>query len=403
MTHKNILIIGTYPIKKPAHGGQKRLDAIYRIYKKNFVNVRYSAVFYQGFYSDYSSFDIPLSSQSELAVRQSPLTGDMVCGRAIYEDKIVKQKFSDMLLQFKPDIIHIEQPYPYLGLKKLLKELDIKPKLIFGSQNIEGPMKAEMLEGYKVEKNTIAHIAQQITDVEIELSQDCDLLVACTRADLEAHKAMGAVKLVLAPNGVDSINAPEAAIKLWEKRFAKHNINRQILFVGSAHPPNWFGFLKMVGKGLGFVPYDTRIVIAGSVSDIFTSEIKKDVDIQDATFWLRAFSAGRLSEDSLSALLSLADVIMLPITEGGGSNLKTAEAIIANKKVVATSHALRSFEWFRDFPNVWVADTQKDFQEALVKALDTPAQKRNAKQESQAEQVLWEHCMAELMKEAKKV
>lgn len=404
MINKNILIIGTYPIKKPAHGGQKRLDAIYRNYQRKYSQVQYTAVFYKGFYDNYSHDDIALSDQGELLVQQSPLTGDIVCGEAIYDDQKVKSQFTKILHNFKPDIIHIEQPYPYLGLKKLLSELDINVKIVFGSQNIEGPMKSEMLEGYNVPKSEIVKIEQKINDIETELSQDCDLLVACTQSDLDAHKKMGAKRLVLAPNGVDVTIPTEVATNKWKGKFQRGGIEKTVLFVGSAHPPNWFGFLDMVGKGLGFVPFDTRIVIAGSVSDIFSKEIVKDsVSIEDATFWLRAYSAGRLSEDDLSAIIGLSDVIILPITEGGGSNLKTAEAIIADKKVVATSHALRSFEWFQDFPNVWVADTKEQFQKAILEALEAPKTKRSAAQKSQAEKVLWANCMADLMKEASKL
>jgi len=93
--------------------------------------------------------------------------------------------------------------------------------------------------------------------------------------------------------------------------------------------------------------------------------------------------------------------MLLPITEGGGSNLKTAEAILANKKVVTTSHALRSFEWFKDFPNVWVADTKQKFQDSITKAIKTPFVERTAAQKKQTQKVKWESCLADLIKEVK--
>jgi hypothetical protein len=399
MVHKKILLLSTYPIKNPRHGGQKRTRAIYEAYTDNFAQVRHSAVFFRGFYADYDQDDIPLGRTGEQLVAQSPLTGDIVCGEAIYKDPVVKQKMTKLLLELKPDIIHIEQPFPYLGLRSLLDELNLKPQLVFGSQNIEAPMKREILESANVPTEEIDTAVRIISELDRELSQASDLVVACTGSDLEEHTKMGAKKVVLAPNGIAPIKTDESSRGHWRRQFKCLGVKHTVLFVGSAHPPNWTGFLQMVGKGLGFVPADTRIVIAGSIADYFEREIKSETpNIEDATFWLRAFSAGRLSEERLGALIEQCDIMLLPITEGGGSNLKTAEAILANKKVIATNHALRSFEWFKHFPNVWVADSQRDFQASIREALQAPFHGRTAEQTRLAQQVKWDNCLAEMVK-----
>jgi hypothetical protein len=396
--NKSVLVVGTYPIASPRHGGQKRLDAIVNEYKKNFTSVKYTSVFFEGFYAEYSKDDIALGREGEMKVHQSPMTGDVICGEAIFDDSEVKQKFSTALVAFQPDIIHIEQPYPYLGLKPLLAELNMKPKLIFGSQNVEAPMKRDILKDYNVDEPTIAAVEKKIHDLEVDLSRASDLVVACTKADLAVHEKMGAKHTVLASNGVSRLVTTQAAETYWKHEYETMGIEKTAVFVGSAHPPNWAGFLRMVGKGLGFVPANARIVAAGSISDFFDREISEDsLDIQDVTFWKRAFSAGRLSEEKLRAIINVADVILLPITEGGGSNLKTAEAIIADKKVVATSHALRSFEWFRDFPNVWVEDDPKKFKEAITNAFAEGKKERSKQQQKQAEAVLWENCLESLI------
>lgn len=394
---KKVLVIATYPIAKPEHGGQKRTHAIVQKYKTKF-RTEFIAVFYAGFYSQYSRHDVPLGPKGEDLVKWSPLVGDIICGEAIFGDEHVRQKVKAKLLRFKPDIIHIEQPYAYLGLKKLLATIGLKPKIIFGSQNYEAPMKREILKSANYSEDKIKVIENKILKLEKELSKNCDLLVACTKADIEIHKQMGARNCVLAPNGINQLTSTQEHTDMWHKRFSDIGVDKIVLFVGSAHPPNWVGFLEVVGNGLGFMPYDTRVVVAGSISDYFDAVINpQTLDPGDATFWLRAYSAGRLSEPHLQALLLVADVIILPITEGGGSNLKTAEAITANKKVVATTHALRSFEWFKDFPNVWVADTKDAFQRAINDALKADFVPRTTAQSEQAKSVLWENCLDELI------
>ncbi len=103
-----------------------------------------------------------------------------------------------------------------------------------------------------------------------------------------------------------------------------------------------------------------------------------------------------MSEESLGALLKIADIILLPITEGGGSNLKTAEALIANKKIVATPHALRSFEWAEDLPNIRIAKTKKQFTAAILDSLRTDFVERSPRQSELVKQVLWTNQLKQL-------
>ena len=398
MIGKKILIVSTYPIKNPMHGGQKRTYAINEAYKKIFSNAKHCAVYYKPFYAYSDIDDIALGPTSERLVMQSPLSGDIICGEAIYNDVLVKNKMEKLLQDFKPDIIHIEQPFPYLGLKPLLKDLRMNPKIVFGSQNIEAPMKRKILESVNVSETKINDTVKLIVELEKTLSRESDLVVACTNNDLVFHKKLGATNLVLAQNGVTKTTTTPNSIAYWKTKFQDLGVNKIAVFVGSAHPPNWSGFIQMIGKGLGFVPYDSRIVVAGSICDYFEREIKTEaLNIEDTTFWLRAYLAGRLSEERLVALIEQADIMILPITEGGGSNLKTAEAILANKKVVATDHALRSFEWFRDFPNVWVANDKITFQECIQHALVVPFVERTAEQTKLAKQVEWRNCLTEMI------
>ncbi len=398
MIKKKILIITTYPIANAQHGGQKRTKAIYDAYKANFSEVKFMAVYYRGFYPVAGSLDVAVGEASARKIQQSPFTGDIIVSDAIYREPKVRRKVSSLLQGFRPDVIHIEQVYPYLGLKPLLKELGLKPKLIFGSQNVEYSMKEEMLLGLGVDPAVAKAAADQIEGLEHELAADCDLLAAVSTSDLNEHMKMGAVRSVLAPNGIELLPATAAASTYWQNYFEKHHISKKVIFVGSAHPPNWFGFEKMIGNRLGFLPPDTKLFLAGSISDYFSQGYTRE-RLEDATFWLRAVACGRLSDDSLAALLELCDVVVLPITEGGGSNLKTAEALLSGRKIVATNHAFRSYERYRDLPNLWVTDNPDQFRENLTKALAAPFIARTPEQQKSVEGVKWPNVMKDLVKE----
>src|SRR5262249_8907569 len=55
-----------------------------------------------------------------------------------------------------------------------------------------------------------------------------------------------------------------------------------------------------------------------------------------------------------------------------GSNIKTVEALLSGRPIIATSFAFRSYEEFKDVPRVTICSTKSDFQSALQKYLRAP-------------------------------
>lgn len=400
--NKKVLLFSTYPIANAQHGGQKRVAAIVQEYQKVFAGVKFMAVFHQGFYPIWGKEDVYVTGSARQQVEGSPFTGDVICGEAIYDEPRVRKKVEKLLRSFRPDIIEIEQPFPYLGLKPLLDDLGMHPKIVLNSQNLEYAMKEEMLESLGMAAKDRKKIVAKIRDIEESATKAADLVIAVTPADAEAHIAMGAKKTVIASNGIAKVTASQAAVNYWQDFKRKHAVKNLVTFVGSAHPPNWFGFLDMVGDRIGFVPPDARIVLAGSISDYFEQSIREQKP-EHVTFWHRVFAAGRLSDDRLAALIETSDVLLLPITEGGGSNLKTAEAILSGKKIVTTSYGLRSFEHYKSFPNIYIADTPSDFRKAILRAIHEPYVPRTKAQIKQAEEVQWEYCLQPMVAEVSKL
>jgi FkbM family methyltransferase len=65
--------------------------------------------------------------------------------------------------------------------------------------------------------------------------------------------------------------------------------------------------------------------------------------------------------------------MMLPITYGGGSNLKTAEALLSGHPIIATSKALRGYEMFAAWPGVIIAETRDAFCTGMRRVLSGEA------------------------------
>jgi glycosyltransferase involved in cell wall biosynthesis len=164
------------------------------------------------------------------------------------------------------------------------------------------------------------------------------------------------------------------------------------LFIGSAHPPNISGFFETLGDSLGFLPPDRKICVVGSVA----SHITEHPHFQR---WLpinlsRVISLGLLEDADLAAVKTLAHVFILPITEGGGSNIKTAEALYSGKYVIGTHVSFRGFEEYLCLPGVHRTDTPAQFRETLHRILQAPPLVSGDEWQTLRERLVWHHTLA---------
>jgi glycosyltransferase involved in cell wall biosynthesis len=107
----------------------------------------------------------------------------------------------------------------------------------------------------------------------------------------------------------------------------------------------------------------------------------------------------QIGDEGLHQLKSNAHAVLLPITYGGGSNLKTAEALAAGKWVVATSTSLRGYEEFREEPGVLIADDRQSFRKAVMQVYRRAPLELSKEAIAKRESVHWDrrfdrfHCM----------
>ena len=108
---------------------------------------------------------------------------------------------------------------------------------------------------------------------------------------------------------------------------------------------------------------------------------------------------GQVSDFALSCLLGNASGILLPITYGGGSNLKTPEALTSGLPVVGTRQH-RRFSEFSELKGVTIADTPHAFAAGIRRSLD-----RRGKREVGPElrQLLWENTLRPIVDLARSV
>ena len=164
------------------------------------------------------------------------------------------------------------------------------------------------------------------------------------------------------------------------------------VFVASAHPPNLTGLVANLENTNNLFLEEFKIVIVGSISSLLDSFPKKNDIFPDSRFII----LGVVDDKDLDAILSCAHCILIPITTGGGSNLKTAEALLSGKFVISTMKGMRGFERYINAPGVYVSENSFDFQRNMLNIWDLPSPNFEA---SRNDDLTWDFTVKPLLRE----
>lgn len=356
---KKVLQLSTYPIAKPLHGGQIRVSEIRKYFERNECLVKTISLseMSHGFFDTEDDY---LLEENELrALVNTPLCTDLATSLITSHGKAFSF-LEKKIMDFNPDIILLEQPWLWPSVKRLLKErkLNKNVKIIYSSQNIEYVTKRTLLEQHNIPLGDIDKVVNDIYKLEKEICSEADWTITCTEVDANKFKTLGAKKTLVCNNGVAKRNIDPLVSELLISDLKNR---KYALFVGSAYPPNALGFWEMMGESLAWLPPECIVIAAGGVSKILENYMPESAKMYSYVSMDRIKKMGFVSEELLASLVDNASVILLPITIGGGSNLKTAEAIASGRPVVATSVACRGFDFVNKLSNFKIADSKEEF------------------------------------------
>lgn len=389
-----LLVLSTYPIQKPRHGGQLRSAALMVEYNKVFSKVVRTAVFNSSVYTkkECGKHDIPSPSELTSLIVETPELEAWYLGESPVNSPEVKARLTSLLEELKPDAIVFEQAYMYLGMQKLLHDLGLKTPLIYSSHNVEADMMNEIFTSQNKQLHFSAQL-EQLETAEKNLAQSAVGTIAVSDNDAQKFQTWGAENVLVQGNGT----SPQTHSLLKQLRvrriMKKLNITSYALLVASSHRPNVDGFIDMLGTRLGYIPENSMIFIAGDLGRALHPAVAVDDAQWNNLFWNRVFNWDRVSPATLSALISESTCIILPITSGGGSNLKTAEAINSGKPVVATTTAMRGFEVFGSLEKIAVVENRSTFRSELSQLLSNKAKNEKS---PESDHLLWSNQLREL-------
>lgn len=334
---KKVIQLSTYPIEHPNHGGQIRVSQIKNILGSQGYEIKNISISEAGhdYYTDQDFIVDQFDVDSKVDV---PFCGDLatsiLCESGRYFDFINRE-----IKQFQPDIFFIEQPWLWPAVKLLLQKNHEKTFIVYSSHNVEYLTKNSILQSHGINR---PDVIDKIKELEIDLCSNCDLVIAVSETDKNELLGLGAKSVIVCPNGVRESGSTDPDIQ-WALKNALQG-RKYAFFVGSAYPPNALGFWKLMNHSLSFLNHDEMIVIAGGVSDIILRYGKVDAGVSVQINEKKLACLGKISDAVLDVFLDNASAIILPITSGGGSNLKTAEAIYSRRPIVATKTSVRGYD-----------------------------------------------------------
>lgn len=139
--------------------------------------------------------------------------------------------------------------------------------------------------------------------------------------------------------------------KLFEVREKDYSTPLNLLFFGSNFPPNIEAVEILVNNILPYVK--ANLTVAGSGMD----ELLKKYDQSDK-LRIKGFV------NDVDELYSSCDIVVMPIVSGAGMKVKTAEAMLYGKNVIATTNALEGYD-VKNVPGIIRCDSINEFINAI--------------------------------------
>lgn len=380
-----ILVLCTFPADVPRHGGQIRLRNIIDKYKSLGNEVVSAGVLGSGSYPKSKYYiEYPQDAIGTI-LKPNFCMEDYAIGKLLVTDELWYSKLVN-IFPWQPDVIHVELPWMFEFAKKYVKSIGRNVPIIYGSENIEYKLKYSIMRNFSSHYDSERY-ANLVKAVELNAVKGSDACVAVSQDDLDWLKKQTSKHVYLAPNGVSQREITEQG----EAAFKELKLpEKYVFYCGSSHMPNITGLYEMFQPALACVEPDQRLVVGGGCS-LSIQHDEKFAEIP--CFSQRTTFLGEVTEDLLASLLHHAHCIILPITSGQGTNLKTAEAIWTGCYVVGTRVSFRGFEEFMSNQGIMVADTGVEFRQFVRLVMDKEKNSCTAQDRNLRRKVLWSECL----------
>jgi hypothetical protein len=394
-----ILQLSTHSTLIPRHGGKLRSHHVARVLEQEGFDVRRIAFCFRNA-DDLDDPREPIIDIRRMLFWGSPKfkaygpcrfrLAEYIATVAALKTPYLLAEFDERVRAAAPDVVLLEHPWTWPLLARLEEVRSGAVRVVYNSQNVEIALKRRILAEEGI--SAPPEVLEGVEALERGLVTNAAGVSACTRMDADVYANWGTRRVVVAPNGGVQRERRHLLDILPRPLAVDHSY---VLAVGSSHPPNISGFMNLVVPSLPLLRPHQRVVLAGLMGPgiIEALEAQGLGRIANA----RLIVLGMVDEFCLDCAIANTTALLLPIQYGGGSNVKTAEALLSRRPVIAAGAAMRGFDAFREVPGVTIADESVDFGIAMLAALDRPYKSLGAGHPTLSS-LLWESTVAPLVK-----
>lgn len=390
-----ILILAPWSFRVPRNGGQLRAGAIAQAYRAAGHEVQSAGLYAPGdsWPGEVWPTDIPVSAGARELHGLLPtgkLRSEMSWWHAVATAPDSFDAFVAAVRSAKPELLQFEEMALWPVVKRLKQEGHLDGVIIVhSSYNFETvAWRHRSVIGADVTPETL----QDIAEFEHEIAAECDLIVTVSNGDAEEFRKLGAKAVCVALNGVDvAEQATVPSIDAYLPPSAPYAI-----FVSSAHPPNAHGIVDLAAQVSHHPLRGGDIVVCGKVGSLMRAapQFGKACRVLGRCRFL-----GWVDDAALRALYTGARVVILPKMYSGGSNLKTAEALVSGRPIVATRLAFEGFEPWVDLPDIAIADDPDEFWKLVDRYLSADTIKVSRPLDA-IDGLKWENCLKPMVRAA---
>jgi hypothetical protein len=354
-----VVTLGTDAIDSATYGGEQRSERLNRIFRDHAEEWGIDSTYLCD--KHFMTYFRPAKPRPPMIVRRmrdlwhaAPPDLALVLGNRPKAASELERKIGHYRkLVEGAQLVQFEHPFAYPFFEDRLEGKAV----VYSSHNVESQILADYFQRIRPEANELRRLEARILHWENRLVRRADLVIACTERDARHYREIGARQVCLARNGARRLP------RLDDPALAKIPFDRYVLYVSSAWRPNVVGLLEHCS---GLALREGRgVVCVGGIEDSI------DPDIHSLRANPSFHFTGVVGEDRLAAIASGATAFIVPMLDAGGSNTKTAQALLSRKSLIATPDALRGFEAFERSPGVHVRTTPQAFIAEIVRQLES--------------------------------
>lgn len=256
-----------------------------------------------------------------------------------------EKEIINIIAEQKPDLVFYEGPY-WSNVISGLKKKNLKAVFVLFMHNVE-KFYYKNLRSHSLSHEILYRVTCKSEKASIELA---DKIICLNERDgIQLYSEYGKKADMFLPINIED--------KYNKNTIQNTHIEKTLLFIGSMFPPNYDG-IKWFAENVMTELQEYKLVIVGrGFEDVKESLQADNVEVIG-------------SVDNLADYYMEYPILVMPIFYGAGMKVKTAEAMMYGKTILATKEALEGYNAV-NIDGIYECNTKEDFISTIRKVFSS--------------------------------